>query len=184
MKRIGLFLVLFMFLFVTAVYAHEEDTQFKPMDDVVVKFLANHYKVDKIVVISLHQRMVLFEDDTSVALYLAKLADMDPMKILPMRLSGNSWAKVMEMNNIAPKKLFVNLPDKKDMGHRFAILSKIAKDYAKDPNCTPELSDNNVRDMVQLKLLNSAFNMKYADIINKVNSGKSYSDIIKLKLGK
>ena len=147
-------------------------------------FLAKYYKVDPIVVISLGQRMSKYDDDVSTAIYLAKAANIDPMKMLDPRLEGKSWGYIMRQYNIDPIILFTPLPSKT------AIPGKFSYDYGqlerrqKNPNYKMVIYDNGIRNLIQLKLLKEGLGMDTLKVMNEVSQGYTFTDLILSKISK
>ncbi len=144
----------------------------------MTRFLADHYKVDPVVVLSLQQRMNKYEDDTSVALYLAKLADIDPMKMLDPRLSGKSWKQLMDDSDLEVKLLFIDLPKEAAKNERFAYIYSQIEKNKNTKNFSPVLYDANIRDLIQLRLLKEAFGIAPSAAIKKLAKGSSFTEII------
>ncbi len=145
-------------------------------------FLAKHYKVDPIVVISLGQRMSKYEDDASTAIYLAKAANIDPMKMLDPRLEGKSWGYLMRQYNIDPIILFTTLPDKTPIPGKFSYDYGQLERRMKNPSYKMVLYDNGIRNLVQLKLLKDGLGMEPRVVMNKVSQGYTFTDLIMTQL--
>lgn len=173
-SKLVFFVFLFSILFTSQAYCDVVWTDTSPM----TVFLSKHYKVDPIVVISLGQRMSKYDDDASTAIYLAKLANVDPMKMLDPRLEGKSWGYIMRKHKIDPINLFTQFPAKT------AIPGKFSYDYGqlerrlKNPKYEMVIYDSGIRNLVQLKLLKDGMGMDPLTVMNKVSQGYTFTDLI------
>lgn len=178
LKRV--FAAALVFLFMSAVGNCEITwTDTSPM----TIFLAEHYAVDPIVVISLGQRMSKYDDDASTAIYLAKLANIDPMKMLDPRIEGKSWNQIMKRLEIDPKDLFIKL-DSKVIPGKFRYEFRQYEKTLEDPEYQMVLYDDNIRNLVQLRLMKEAFGKNPIEVMNSISQGYAFTELIEEELNK
>jgi hypothetical protein len=143
----------------------------------MTKFIARHYDVDPIVVISLGQRMTL-PDDVSVALYLAKTADMSPLKLLEPRLKKKSWPDIAARLRFEPALLFIPLDGKEKIPEEFRHAYGEYAKHLKNPNYAMVLYDKEYRNLVQLRLMVDAFKFSPLAVMESVSRGARFTDLI------
>jgi hypothetical protein len=172
--KLVIFAFLFSILFTSNAYCDVLWTDTSPM----TVFLSKHYKVDPIVVISLGQRMSKYDDDVSTAIYLAKLANVDPMKMLDPRLEGKSWGYIMRQYKIDPINLFTTLPAKAVIPGKFSYDYGQLERRQKNSNYEMVIYDSGIRNLIQLKLLKEGMGMEPLTVMNKVSQGYTFTDLI------
>ena len=181
MKRItdtGLFFLMVsaLFLLITPA-ARPDELPLWDNESVMTRFIAQYYQADPIVVISLGQRM-RFPDDVSVALFLAKEAEANPMNLLDMRLKSKSWLNIAETLTIDPVSIFTPLSAKDKIPEAFRHAYSEFNKHQKDPNYPMVLYDKEFRNLVQLKLVVTAFNKSPRSVMDRVDQGESFTSII------
>ena len=140
-------------------------------------FLARYYQVDPIVVISLGQRM-RDPDDVSVAIYLAKAADRDPMGMLEPRLKNKNWMEISRSLTIDLAILFTPLTSNEKIPEAFRhAYGEYAKHF-KNQDYSMILYDKEFRNLVQLKLVTDAFSKSPISVMTAVSQGENYTDLI------
>ncbi len=174
--------VLSAFLFVAMYAIGFCDVDWSSVNYPIVKFMAKYYDVEPITVVSVGQRMEKYDDDTSVLLYLANNASVDPFEILEKRIEGKTWVELFKKYKVKLTPLFLeagnNIPER----FRYAYAQYAA--HKKNPNYKMKLYDTNIRDLVQLNLLKKAFNLEPRNVMKSVNNGASFSEIIDNQIDK
>ena len=148
----------------------------------IVKFMSNYYDVDPITVVSIGQRMEKYDDDTSVLLYLANEANVDPFEILDKRIDGKTWVELFKEYKIKLTPLFLEAG--KNLPERFKYAYAQYEAHQKYPNYKMKLYDTNIRDLVQLNLMKKAFNLEPRNVMKSVNNGASFCEIIDNQIDK
>ena len=148
----------------------------------IVKFMAKYYDVDPITVVSIGQRMEKYDDDTSVLLYLANEANVDPLEIMDKRIEGKTWVELFKEYKIKLAPLFLEAG--KNLPERFKYAYAQYAAHKNNPKYKMKLYDSNIRDLVQLNLLNKAFNLEPRSIMKSVNNGTSFAELIEQQLDK
>jgi hypothetical protein len=143
----------------------------------MTRFLAAHYQVDPITVISLGQRMS-YPDDVSVAIYLAKAAEISPLLLLEPRLKKKSWLSIAESLHLSPSLLFPVPGEKITVPPEFSHAWREWEKYQKSSDYTITLYDKEFRNLVQLKLVTDAFARPPQWVMDEVHSGRSFTSII------
>ncbi len=174
--------VLSAFLFVAMYAIGFCDIDWSSVNYPIVKFMAKYYDVEPITVVSVGQRMEKYDDDTSVLLYLANNASVDPFEILEKRIEGKTWVELFKKYKVKLTPLFLeagnNIPER----FRYAYAQYAA--HKKNPNYKMKLYDTNIRDLVQLNLLKKAFNLEPRNVMKSVNNGASFAELIEQQLDK
>lgn len=148
----------------------------------MVKFMSNYYDVEPITVVSIGQRMEKYDDDTSVLLYLAQEANVDPFEILDKRINGKTWVELFKEYKVKLAPLFLEAG--KNLPERFKYPYAQYEAHKKYPNYKMKLYDTNIRDLVQLHLMNKAFNLDPRSVMKSVNSGTSFFELIDNQIDK
>ena len=148
----------------------------------IVKFMSNYYDVDPITVVSIGQRMEKYDDDPSVLLYLANEAKVDPFEFLEKRIEGKTWVELFKEHKIKLTPLFLEAG--KNLPERFKYAYAQYAAHKNNPKYKMKLYDSNIRDLVQLNLLNKAFNLEPRSIMKSVNNGTSFAELIEQQLDK
>lgn len=174
--------VLSAFLFVAMYAIGFCDVDWSSVNYPIVKFMAKYYDVEPITVVSVGQRMEKYDDDTSVLLYLANNASVDPFEILDKRIEGKTWVELFKKYKVKLNPLFLeagnNIPE------RFRYAYSQYEAHKKNSNYKMKLYDTNIRDLVQLNLLKKAFNLEPRNVMKSVNNGASFSEIIDNQIDK
>jgi hypothetical protein len=143
----------------------------------MTRFLARHYDVDPIIVISLGQRM-RFNDDVSVAIYLAKTADIPPLQLLDPRQKKKSWADIAAQLKFDPALLFTPVEGKDKIPEEFRHAYGEYARHLKNPDYAMILYDKEYRNLVQLKLMVDAFKSSTLSVMDSVSKGARFTDLI------
>lgn len=143
----------------------------------MTKFLAKHYKVDPIIIVSMAQNM-RYDDDVSTAIYLAKRADTNPMFLYDERVEGKSWQSIMKSRGISAESLFGGLVISGSVPQPFRHAYSQYNMKQKNKNYQMVLYDNDVRNMVQLRLMKEAFGKNPQNIMAGVAAGRSFTQMI------
>ncbi len=143
----------------------------------LTQFMARYYHVDPIVVISLGQRMT-YPDDVSVAIFLAKAADRNPLDLLEPRLEKKSWESIAAMLKIDPSSIFTPLSSKEKVPEVFRHAYQEYQKHVESPSYKMILYDKEYRNLVQLKLMIDAFKSSPLSVMQNIASGKTFTTLI------
>lgn len=175
LKRVVVFLLLFLALsapgFCMTVWEDRE-----PM----TLFLSDYYGVDPIVVITLGQTMNKYDDDTSTALFIARMAEVDPMELMNERLRGMTWVRIMNKYDLDKADLFAGLNVKNAPGRFRYPFAQYEK--SRSGGGSIEIYDDNIRDLVQIRLMKEAFGKKPLDVMKAVEHGSSFTALINAEI--
>jgi hypothetical protein len=145
-------------------------------DSPYLKALAQWYKIDPVVIVTIGQgtRNPL---DTHVNLFLTKAADVNPMELHKLRQKGISWVEILDRYRINPAILFTPL-DAPPPGE-FARAYRQRDKYAKDPCYKMLLYDPDIRNLTALKFCIEALGMKPSEIFDESKrKGRSLQQLI------
>ena len=170
------------FLFVAMYAVGFCSVDWSSVNQPMVKFMSNYYDVEPITVVSIGQRMEKYDDDTSVLLYLAQEANVDPFEILDKRINGKTWVELFKEYKVKLAPLFLEAG--KNLPERFKYPYAQYEAHKKYPNYKMKLYDTNIRDLVQLHLMNKAFNLAPRSVMKSVNSGTSFFELIDNQIDK
>lgn len=143
----------------------------------LTQFMARHYQVDPIVVISLGQRMT-YPDDVSVAIFLAKMADRNPLDLLEPRLEKKSWESVADLLKIDPSGMFTPLSSEYNVPEAFRHAYQEYQKHLRNPSYKMVLYDKEYRNLVQLKLMVEAFKSSPPSVMENISNGKTFTNLI------
>jgi hypothetical protein len=166
---------------VAAMQCRASDDHLWRNESPLTQFMARHYQVDPIVVISLGQRMT-YPDDVSVAIYLAKTADKNPLDLLEPRLAKKSWESIAAALKVDPSCIFTPLSAKENVPEAFRHAYQEYRKHIENPSYNMVLYDKEYRNLVQLKLMVDAFKSSPASVMQSINGGKTYTTLILEKI--
>jgi len=118
--------------------------------------MSRKYATDKNVVMTLG-RLLTNDDDVSVCLYLSQQTLVHPQNVMGMRRSGMSWKEVIKSLGFDATKL---------------------KKWQKNPSYQMDLTDDDVRDLVQLRFLVVNFGVTAIEVMRARNAGSSWTAMI------
>jgi hypothetical protein len=126
----------------------------------LTRVVSQHYHADPVAVISVgqdtHDPM-----DVLVTFELARLSQTPPLVIHKMRLSGAHWTAIMAQRGISAGTLRSGVsPLPHALDHQ------------------GELYDNDVRELVGLRVVSSTTGMSVADVVAQRNNGVSYVQML------
>lgn len=142
---------------------------------------SQYYKVEPGIVNGLVAQKVS-NDDISVALFLANLAKVTPETVIGYRAKGLSWADITGQLGVKPDVYFVGLPAKP--GPPYGNAWGYWKKRQAQPTTAFNLGDDDIRNLVQLRLVNQYYKVKPRTVIQWRGSGKDFSTIIADQNGK
>jgi hypothetical protein len=151
-----------------------------PLSPVTVTF-SEYYKVEPRIVDGLVAQKVS-NDDISVALFLANLAKVTPETVIGYRAKGLSWADITGQLGVKPDVYFMGLPANPapPYGNAWGYWKK----RRAQPTTVFNLADDDLRNLVQLRLVNQYYKVKPRTVIQWRGSGKDFSTIIADQHGK
>ncbi len=119
-------------------------------------------------------RIGLPADDVSVALWLAAVAVADPHAIASARLKGRArWSELMRAYRVPPRALYVRLDGPAPADGPYARPYRVLTGRARGP-----LTDREVRDLVQLRLLTEYYRLRPSRVIGARAAGRSSVELI------
>jgi hypothetical protein len=142
---------------------------------------SEYYKVEPRIVDGLVAQNVP-NDDISVALFLANLAKVTPEAVIGYRAKGLSWADITGQLGVKPDVYFVGLPA--NPGPPYGNAWGYWKKRRAQPPPVFNLADNDLRNLVQLRLVSQYYKVTPRTVIHWRGSGKDFSTIIADQHGK
>lgn len=178
------FLIIFtMIVFCIAATATAAGTEYKPAywtpSSQLVYYMHQAYGFNK-KMISTVGRMLNNNDDVSVALRIARQKNLDPRIVMGMRRKGMTWMQILKSCGMHPSKLYENLSVHQVMGvpDRFKKTFGEYQKWTENPADDIELKDEQVQDLVQLRLVVKIFGVHGRTVMKIRNSGKDWTQII------
>lgn len=144
----------------------------------MVKFLADYYNVDPIIVISLGQRMVTYPDDVSVSLFIAGSLGKNPLNLLLSRLNKKSWAEISKTLNFDLSSMFSPIHKNQQITNDFKHAYLEYDKHINKPDYEMTLFDKEFRNLIQLKLVTTAFKRTSESVMIDLNKGKNFTSLI------
>ncbi len=142
---------------------------------------SEYYKVEPRIVDGLMAQNVS-NDDISVALFLANLAKVTPETVIGYRAKGLSWADITGQLGVKPDVYFVGLPS--NPGPPYGNAWGYWKNRRAQPPPVFNLADDDLRNLVQLRLVSQYYKVTPRTVIHWRGSGKDFSTIIADQHGK
>jgi hypothetical protein len=121
-------------------------------------------------------------DDISVALFLANLAKVTPEAVIGYRAKGLSWADITGQLGVKPDVYFAGLPA--NPGPPYGKAWGYWKKRQAQPTTAFNLGDDDLRNLVQLRLVSQYYKVKPRTVVHWRGSGKDFSAIIADQHGK
>jgi hypothetical protein len=140
-----------------------------------------YYKVEPRIVDGLVAQKVS-NDDISVALFLANLAKVTPETVIGYRAKGLTWADITGQLGVKPDVYFVGLPA--NPGPPYGNAWGYWRKRRAQPPPVFNLADDDLRNLVQLRLVSKYYKVKPRTVIHWRGSGKDFSTIIADQHGK
>lgn len=142
-------------------------------------FMSKFYNADKQVVMTLG-KLLENDDDVSVCLYFAQVTGIHPQNIMGLKRSGMSWKDAMKSIAFTPSKIFTDVGMYEIFGvpARFKHSYNEFKKWQGDAGHEMDLTDDDVRDLVQLRFTVQNCGMSVIEAMRKRNSGASWTNII------
>ena len=142
---------------------------------------SDYYKAEPKVVEGLVAQKVS-DDDISVALFLSNQAKVTPEILIGYRTKGMSWADITIKLGVKPDVFFVVLPA--NPGPPYGKAWGHWKKRKAHPALIFDLGDEDLRNLVQLRLVSEHYKVKPAVVIKWRGSGKAFDMIISDEHGK
>jgi hypothetical protein len=141
----------------------------------------NYYKVDQKTVDGLVAQKVP-DDDISVALFLSNQAKVTPGVVIGYRTKGMNWADITIKLGVKPDVYFAVLPS--NPGPPYGKAWGYWKKHKAQPTTVFTLGDDDLRNLVQLRLVSEHYKVKPEEVIKWRGSGKAFDVIISDEHGK
>jgi hypothetical protein len=142
---------------------------------------SDYYKVDQKTVDGMVVKKVS-DDDISVALFLSNHAKVTPDMVVGYRTKGMSWADITIKLGVKPDIYFTVLPT--NPGPPYGKAWGYWKKHKAQPTMAFTLGDDDLRNLVQLRLVSEHYKVKPAEVIKWRGSGKAFDMIISDEHGK
>lgn len=136
---------------------------------------SDYYKVDQKTVDELVAQKVS-DDDISVALFLSNQAKVTPGVVIGYRTKGMSWADITIKLGVKPDIYFTVLPA--NPGPPYGKAWGYWKKHKAQPTMVFTLGDDDLRNLVQLRLVSEHYKVKPEEVIKWRGSGKAFQAII------
>lgn len=142
---------------------------------------SDYYNVEPKVVDGLVAKQVS-EDDISVALFLSNQAKVTPEVVIGYRTKGLGWADITIKLGVKPDIYFTVLPA--NPGPPYGKAWGYWKKHKAQPTLAFSLGDDDLRNLVQLRLVSEHYKVKPEEVIKWRGSGKAFQAIISDEHGK
>jgi hypothetical protein len=155
------------------------ETPFKPADNPLIWIYTRYYQFDKEKVFTLVKYLGNY-DDVSVCLYLAKKTGMDPQDIMGLRRMGKSLNDILKTLSYPADQLFFSMGTYDVFGvpacfkHAYGEYKK----WQQNPSYVMDLTDDDIRNMVQIHLALYTAGRPAITLMRERNSGRSWEDIL------
>jgi hypothetical protein len=136
---------------------------------------SDYYKAEPKVVEGLVAQKVS-DDDISVALFLSNQAKVTPEILIGYRTKGMSWADITIKLGVKPDIYFTVLPA--NPGPPYGKAWGHWKKRKAHPTLVFDLGDDDLRNLVQLRLVSEHYKVEPAEVIKWRGSGKAFDWII------
>jgi hypothetical protein len=119
-------------------------------------------------------------DDVSVCLYVAKKRGYDPLDILGLKKRGLPWKEIFKIVGLDMENLFTetNILYVSKVPGRFRHAVGEYHKWRKDPTYPMDLTDNDVRDMVQMQFVMTQQGLPAGQVMDIRNSGADWNVVI------
>lgn len=141
--------------------------------------MARLYGVDKNVVITLGKTLDN-DDDVSVCLFLSQQTGIHAQNVMGLKRSGMKWTEAMKSINFKVNKLFEDIKMHELFGvpGRFKHAYNEYKKWNNDPSYEMDLTDDDVRDLVQLRFIVVNWGNATKDVMKERDRGASWTNMI------
>jgi hypothetical protein len=141
--------------------------------------MARYYQSEKPVVMTLG-KLLENDDDVSVCLYFGQQTGIHPQNVMGLKRSGMLWKDAMKSISFQPSKLFTDVGMYELVGvpAKFKHSYNEFKKWQGDANYEMDLTDDDVRDLVQLRFVVQNCGMSVIEAMRTRNSGASWTNII------
>ncbi len=152
----------------TAVVAGELENTFE--EAICQYFSAEQSQVDAV------RAYGIGDEDIPVVFYLAKQAKTSPEKIAKLSLNADSWANLAKARNLSLKVFYIHFDGDIDSYVYSPIIEQYRSVHRRQWNTIP-LSDADVVNMVNLKLVASGFDYNIFKVMELRDNGKGFVQI-------
>lgn len=137
------------------------------------------YNTDKQIVMTLG-KLLENDDDVSVCLYLAGKTQIHPQNIMGLKRANQSWKQIIKSISFEPSTIFTDagIYDIFGVPHIFRHSYGEYKKWQKDANYQMDLTDDDFRDLVQLRFVTQNYGASMITVMRKRNAGESWTNMI------
>ena len=137
------------------------------------------YNTDKQIVMTLG-KLLENDDDVSVCLYLASKTQIHPQNIMGLKRANQSWKQIIKSISFEPSTIFTDagIYDIFGVPHVFRHSYGEYKKWQKDANYQMDLTDDDFRDLVQLRFVTKNYGTSLIAAMRKRNAGESWTNMI------
>ncbi len=147
----------------------------------MIYYLNKYYKYPPSIIVTLGKFIgYKNDDDVSVCMCIGRDTRLDPRDVMGLKNRGLSWKEIIKTTGFQPSTLFKKAGfDYFDtVPHRFEHAFSEYKKWKKNPSYQMDLSDDEVRDLVQLNLVIHLFGVTAQNMMKARDRGARWSNII------
>lgn len=144
------------------------------------KLVSDHYSIEQVKVVTVGQECT-YPDDVLVTMYIAKLADVNPIDVNKSRKESQSWAHIMAKLRIHPSRLFISVGTRSvpsNFSHAYAQYYK----WKDNPHYQMTLYDKEIRNLVGLKFMIKQYNYPPLSAMRARQKSSSFTELILEKI--
>lgn len=172
---------IFVTLFSTVCLSHNSQAEFNvglSIDDEGVRdfhlVIGNHFTVPEKNVYQVRQRSIP-DEELAVVFYFASHSGVRPADIVDFRLKGKSWMEISTLIGLNPDIFYVQF--QKDPGPPYGKAYGYYKKHEKKQWRKIQLSDSEIADIVNLKVLSAHYQCSPEEIVSMKKEKKSFISI-------
>ncbi len=137
------------------------------------------YNTDKQIVMTLG-KLLENDDDVSVCLYLAEKTKIHPQNIMGLKRANQSWKQIIKSISFEPSTIFTDagIYDIFGVPHVFRHSYGEYKKWQKDATYQMDLTDDDFRDLVQLRFVTKNYGVTLINAMRRRNAGESWTNMI------
>ena len=155
---------------------------------------SEYYEVQPTVVLELERRR-LPADDISVLLFLSRQSRVSPEVVLQWRLAGENWWAITQRLRLEPAVYYVPVPDHVRPGPPYGKAYGYYRKHPRGGGKTslrealrkqeqPDFDDNDIRNLVQLRLVSDYYGHRAEDVMGRRERGEDFGGMIRVEYEK
>jgi hypothetical protein len=148
-----------------------------PEAEIMKKVTTAFFKAPPDVVKKVEIGLPMPDTDMHIALFLSQEAKVSVDMLFPWRKAGQSWLDIAVRLGLPPTVFFVEVPTNVKVGPPYGKAYGHYKKHKKDKKAKIVLSDDEVRNLVHLKITSAYFGLPPSEVIKMREVGKPFKEI-------